>query len=275
MDIENTDNKNLIGVAILLCLIVAVICFTYFAVNKKVEKKESTGTNIKGILANNEVESPVLSEMELDKLTKGFLKVLYNYSKSEQNGNFNAFMGTFDNNHKLFLGDILKNANTEVPVSFLDVKNSINNVLGTDMGVVGADYFVEGIENVVMAYNEIDETFTYNGEVGTINPSIIMGNVSIYNYKVKETLENNGEYLLNVYGLYKDSSEALEKLVNEKGLVRYIGVDNDLETYGYTETDEAYLSNLYQNDISQFVIFQYVYELKDNNFILKDFKVIG
>ncbi len=275
MDVENTDNKNLIGVAILLCLIVAVICFTYFAVNKKVEKKESTVSNYKGIVANNNEDLPVLSEIELNKLTNGFLKVLYNYSKSEQNADLNTYLSTFDNNHKLFLGDILRNFNTETPVSFVDVKNSINNILGTDMGVVGADYFVEGFENSVMVYNETNGDFTYNGEAGLVNPNLIMGNLSIYNYKFKDVVTKNNEYFLNVYGLYKDSSEAVEKLVNEKGLVRYIGVDNDLTTYGYTETDEIYLSNLYQSDIGQFLVFQYVYELKDNSFILKDFKVIG
>lgn len=271
MDFDTNDNKNIIGVIVILCLIFIVIGLTFLLTSKKVKQSESTPTAIKKI--DTEVAKQ-LTEQELNKLNDGFLRTLYSYSTTETD--LITYLSNLNNNQKLYLGDIMKIKNNNTSLAFVNIKNNLINILGNDIGVKGEDYYIGENEQPFIKYNTTIGEFTLNEEYE--NGSGLLTDLStkkIYNYKVKsiDKIENGG--IITVYGMYKNHDGFQEYIENDKGIKRYIGVDDRLEEFGYPDTEEMYLTNLYQNDIQSFLEFKYTYTLNNNSYILTDFNVVS
>lgn len=269
MDIDNGDTKNLIGVIVILILIILVIVLTVFATNKRVNSTENTPV-VKKI---NAEETKTVTEKELSKLNDGFLRVLYDYSLV--GGDLKTYLTGLDNNQKLYLGDIMRVKKDSINITISDVKNTLINILGNDIGVTGTDYYITTEDIPFLLYNETSGSYKINPEYTPI-PEIVtnLSNKRIYNYKVKNIEVINNQSVITVYGLYKNSDGITEYLENDKELKRYIDVEEQLEEYGYTEDDETFLNNMFENDISQFIEFKYTYEYQNNGFNLVDFTVV-
>lgn len=270
MDFDNSDNKTIIGIIIIICLILLVIGFTFFAVNKKVAKSEQSHSSYRKI--DNNATTKTLTEEELNKLNLSALQALYNYTQVE--GDLTSYLNNLNNNQKLYLGDIMRTTDNK-KLSMLEVKKTLTHMFGSDLNVSSEDYYLTNSEVPFILYDKSAGTFSinssYEDESGTISP---IGTKSIYNYKVKEIINNNNEYSITVYGLYKNNENFMEYLENDTGLKRYININDNLEEFGYQETEEVFLENLFNNDLPSFKEFKYIYTLEDNTFILKDFVVI-
>lgn len=269
MDFEN-DGKTLTGIIICSVLIIVVIAFTFVMGNYNLKKSQnmSGGKEINNNSSVPDVKS--LTESELDKLTDGFNKALYNYSQN-YTGDLIGYLKGYSNSQKLYMGNIMSLgdvANKRLNLS--DIQNRLKNVLGTDLDVLGEDYFL-GLEKVpYYKYDAAGGFYTFNAAYdGGTDSFTDIGNMEIYNYKVKETKDN----VIYVYGLYKNSTDFVPYLENGRGLTRYIGVDDRLAEFEYTETEAEFLKNLYEKEIEQFLTFEYHYKLDDNYYVLSDFKV--
>ena len=237
-----------------LILAIFIVLLTIFGVYFIYEK-----------LTNNFSQEEINSiEYSVDNFPTYNDSILYMYANSSST-DLHSFLNNLSNNHKLLLGGVEEN------ISFSTIKNTLISKYGTDLDVEAKDYYMFDedeeplyiLENGVYIYNENADATDYMTE---------LGEYYLYNYKIKEVKNENNLIAVTYYGLYYQSNFGEENTFYNKDM-KLLNKE-DKNNYTYFEF-ESQIDKYFEVNKDKFVQFKYYLEQKDDNYILKDFKILN
>lgn len=233
-------------------------------VDKKegIDNKESNNDNKKDDTSYIEE----LLSVDISDITK---MGLYNYSKSGKSS-LKEYFNSLNNSQKLDLAGLALGSEN----LFKDLKQNLINTYGSDLGVEAKDCYLSGDSVPTFVYNSTSDKFVFNENSGGTDIVTNLGDISLYNYRLKNIQKNGDNYIVSYYGLYETNMYGLGPtwLTNNKNIDR-ANVDN-AESYGGDGTPiDYYLATAFNNNKSDFLVFEYTFNKKNNNYYIVDFKV--
>ena len=257
-------NKMLyITLVLVICLVLTGLGAFYLGT--KFGKKEIVNNN----KDNKNVDTSYIEEllnMDINDLTK---MGLYNYSESGKSS-LKEYFDSLNNNQKLDLAGLSFGSKN----IFSDLKQNLIDTYGNDFGLEAKDYMLDN--NVpVFIYDAANDKFVFNESSGGTDVVTNQGDVSLYNYRLKNIQKDGNNYIVSYYGLYETNMYGLGPawLTNNKNIDRP-NVDNPID---YGENDNTpidyYLANIFNNNKNDFLIFDYTFNEKNGNYYIVDFKV--
>ena len=262
---------------ITLVLVVCVVftgigCFylgTKFGENSSnVDKKE--GFDNKGSNNDNKKDNTSYIEELLSVDISDITKMgLYNYSKSGKSS-LKEYFNSLNNSQKLDLAGLALGSED----LFKNLEQNLINTYGSNLGLEAKDFYYTGINVPMYIYDSASGKYIDNEDAPGIEFATNLGDISLYNYRLKNIKKDGDNYIVSYYGLYETNMYQLGPtwLKNNKNIDR-ANVDN-AESYGGDGTSiDYYLATAFNNNKSDFLVFEYIFNKKNNNYYIVDFKV--
>lgn len=245
---KKKNNILIIVLAIILVIIIGVVFF----ISKEASKND-------------------FNQDEMSKYPEPLYTALYQYMNSSNS--FNEYFNNLDNNDKLYIGGIIvPPMDQQKYLTFKEIQSNLDTIFGTDLNVEAKDYYMykEDSEPMLKYNKETDKYEFYDSGMGA-GFMTDLGNISIYNYKIKDIKYKKNQAIITYYGLYKVNS-FLDKLTNEKNIERVLNACDVME---YSDTDEEYLENIFNSNKEDFFEFQYTFKKNKDKYNLIDFEKLN
>lgn len=219
---------------------------------------------------NNKEPKIRFSEEVFSFYPEPLYKALYQYTNSDKS--FKDYFDSLDNSEKLYVGGIIISLSESKYESFTNIVEKLKYIFDSNLNVEPKDYYpFKEEEEPFLKYNDTTNSYEYNEYYPPSSFSTSLKNTEIYNYKLKEIKYKRNKAFVTYYGLYKVNDSFFSKLTNNSNIERVLEAEELME---YTETDKEFLTNLYDSNKDDLLVFEYEFTLKDDNYYLTDFKII-